>query len=128
MAATQARAGRRRATAPGAAREKPERADPPPKPTAHGDRPLRVFAYDIADDKKRARVAKVLEAVGDRVQYSVFCAALDDAAMLHVLHRIEKRIDRASDRVHVYTLCAHCAGRVRTAGADLPVAPEFDLF
>ena len=31
-----------------------------------------LVAYDIPDDKRRVRVAKALQAFGDRVQYSVF--------------------------------------------------------
>ena len=33
---------------------------------------LVIVAYDIKDDKKRSKIAKVLESFGDRVQYSVF--------------------------------------------------------
>ena len=36
-----------------------------------------VVAYDIPDDRRRTRVAKVLEDYGDRVQYSVFEMNLD---------------------------------------------------
>jgi CRISPR-associated protein Cas2 len=82
----------------------------------------------VADDKKRNRVAKVLEAVGDRVQYSVFRAELTNDEVQVVLTRLEKRIDRATDRVHVYTLCGNCTERIRTVGTDLPVQRPFDIF
>ena len=32
----------------------------------------RLIAYDIPDDRRRSRAARVLEGFGDRVQYSVF--------------------------------------------------------
>lgn len=51
---------------------------PPPKPAPIRPRLRRVFAYDVVDDEQRARVAKVLEGVGERLQYSVFAAELDD--------------------------------------------------
>src|SRR2546427_10846029 len=39
---------------------------------------LTVVAYDITDHKRLARVAKVCEDYGVRVQYSVFECRLDD--------------------------------------------------
>ena len=36
-----------------------------------------VIAYDISEDRRRARVAAVLQAYGDRVQRSVFIATLE---------------------------------------------------
>ncbi len=100
----------------------------PLKKPAPTDRRLpRVFAYDIKDDHQRARVAKVLEAVGDRIQYSVFRADLDDDGVLAVLVRIERRINLGTDRVHVFTLCSGCLGRTRTLGLDPPIVQEFDL-
>jgi CRISPR-associated protein Cas2 len=98
-----------------------------PKATASQERHKRVFAYDVVDDKKRNRVAKVLEGVGERLQYSVFVAHLDDEGVRVTLARLEKRIDRTTDRIHVFTLCACCADKTRTAGVDLPVAPGFDV-
>lgn len=89
---------------------------------------LRVFCYDIADAKKRNRIAKVLEAVGDRVQYSVFRAHLTDDEVQVVLARLERRMDRATDRIHVYTLCGACVPRIRTVGTDLPVERSCDIF
>ena len=42
--------------------------------------------------------------------------------------RLEKRIERSTDRVHVYTLCESCTPKIRTVGSDLPVAREFDVW
>jgi len=39
---------------------------------------LYVFCYDISDSKKRRRVAKRLEDIGVRVQYSVFEARMTE--------------------------------------------------
>jgi CRISPR-associated endonuclease Cas2 len=43
-----------------------------------------VIAYDISDDGRRARVAAVLQAHGDRVQRSVFVCTLE-ADILQVI-------------------------------------------
>ena len=53
------------------------------------DARLHLIAYDIPDDKRRARVAKALGAYGDRVQYSVFVV---DAAPVR-LARLEREVD-----------------------------------
>ena len=43
-----------------------------------------LVTYDITDDQRRTKVAKILEDFGDRVQYSVFEMILD---------RVEQRDD-----------------------------------
>ncbi|MEW6376162.1 MAG: CRISPR-associated endonuclease Cas2, partial [Thermodesulfobacteriota bacterium] len=36
-----------------------------------------VVSYDIPDDQRRIKIAKILEDFGDRVQYSVFECLLE---------------------------------------------------
>lgn len=81
-------------------------------------RARRVIAYDVRDDAVRTRVAKVLEAVGERVQWSVFEADLDGAVLAEVLARLDRLVDPRTDSVRVYTLCGPCAGRLRHVGLD----------
>ncbi|MGI6496948.1 MAG: CRISPR-associated endonuclease Cas2 [Kiritimatiellia bacterium] len=38
-----------------------------------------LVSYDIPDDKRRARVFKLMRGWGERVQYSVFCCQLNSA-------------------------------------------------
>lgn len=44
-----------------------------------------IIAYDIADNKRRLRVAKTLESWGYRIQESVFQLRLDNATLARVL-------------------------------------------
>ena len=44
-----------------------------------------IIAYDIADNKRRLRVAKTLESWGYRIQESVFQLRLDTATLACVL-------------------------------------------
>ena len=45
-------------------------------------KPLRyVICYDIPDDKRRIKVARCLDGYGDRVQFSVFEALIDNTLM-----------------------------------------------
>lgn len=41
-----------------------------------------LIAYDIADDRRLRRVAKVMEAYGQRLQYSVFLCDLSGAELV----------------------------------------------
>ena len=44
-----------------------------------------IIAYDIADNKRRLRVAKTLESWGYRIQESVFQLRLDSTTLARVL-------------------------------------------
>lgn len=78
-----------------------------------------VLSYDIADDRARRRVAKILEDYGDRVQLSVFEApGLDEERLAECLARVRRHLDTAGgDSLRAYPLCAACSGRIKTEGA-----------
>ena len=75
-----------------------------------------VICYDLTDDRRRQRLANTLLDYGERVQESVFVAHLDDELHRRMLERIERLIDEAVDRVHVFTLCGACEGKTRVLG------------
>lgn len=62
---------------------------------------LHVFAYDIASDRLRARVAKMLEDHGIRVQDSVFEIRADRAAIRRLAEHVAASV-AAGDSVRVY--------------------------
>jgi CRISPR-associated protein Cas2 len=82
-----------------------------------------VIAYDISDDRRRARVAKRLEAVADRVQGSVFETDLNDKALTRLLEQLAKAIDAETDGVRVYRLCGDCASVVKIIGQSKIIKP-----
>jgi CRISPR-associated protein Cas2 len=67
-----------------------------------------VIAYDISDDHRRARVAAVLQAYGDRIQRSVFLCTLEAALLAEVRSRIAAIIKPEADSVYVFRQCAAC--------------------
>jgi CRISPR-associated protein Cas2 len=75
-----------------------------------------VVSYDIVDDKKRLRVAKLLKSYGERVQKIVFECRLDDRLYLKMKREIEKIIDWEEDGVRYYILCAGCLKNVDISG------------
>lgn len=82
-----------------------------------------VIAYDISDDRRRARVAKRLESLAERVQGSVFEADLNDKALTRLLEQLVKLIDAEADGVRVYRLCSDCASVVKIVGQSKVVKP-----
>lgn len=85
---------------------------------------LVVVTYDIADDKRRVAVSKILEDFGFRVQESVFEAQLDDARMRRLCKRVATAIDERQDSLRVDRLCKECEERVTMIGCGEQVRDE----
>ena len=77
---------------------------------------LTVVAYDITDPKRLARVAKVCEDYGVRVQYSVFECRLDEDEFTDFWLKLLEEIDDDQDRMVAYKIDARCAKETLTAG------------
>ena len=56
-----------------------------------------IIAYDIADNKRRLRVAKTLESWGYRIQESVFQLRLDTATLERVRSSLAVLISESDD-------------------------------
>jgi len=79
-----------------------------------------VVAYDISDDRRRERVAKILEGFGERVQYSVFECRLDRVQYLRLRHALEDVIQADVDVVSFYFLCESDVRRIERIGRGPP--------
>ena len=77
---------------------------------------LTLVAYDISDPKRLARVARVCEDFGVRVQYSVFECRLEEAEFTEFWLRLLSKIDEDEDRVVAYKIDARSAKETLTAG------------
>ena len=77
---------------------------------------LTVVAYDITEPKRLARVAKVCEDYGVRVQYSVFECRLDEDEFTDFWLKLLEEIDDDEDRMVAYKIDARCARETLTAG------------
>lgn len=85
-----------------------------------------LVCYDIADDRRRDRLATLLLDFGPRLQESVFLCNLDDVLFQRMTERIRKTVEAAEDKVHVFTLCEACRKRVWVVGlTEVPEDPEF---
>lgn len=80
-----------------------------------------IICYDITDDHRRNRIADTLKDYGQRVQYSVFVADLDDALAHRMMEAVRREISAENDKVHFFVLCRSCCGKGQLLGlAETP--------
>lgn len=86
-----------------------------------------VVAYDIANDRRRLRVMKLLKGYGAHVQESVFECDLKEGVYLQMVKRLHRLLDLDTDNVRFYHLCAADAQRIQQMGVvrEIQVAREF---
>lgn len=78
-----------------------------------------VFAYDVADDRRRTRVAEMLGSFGRRVGLSVFEAEMTPRELGRLRAGLAGVVDADGDRVLIYRLCGPCARRGEVLGRRL---------
>lgn len=82
-----------------------------------------VVAYDVCDDRRLRRVARVLCGYGERLQYSVFRCRLNAVELERLLWELESILAK-EDRLLVMPLCQQCAeairGRSRAESWEIP--------
>jgi CRISPR-associated protein Cas2 len=87
---------------------------------------LWIVAYDVADPRRLRRVAKTLEAVGERQQKSVFDVPLSADARHRLTRRLAEIIDIKEDSVFLHPCCATCRAGIRWQG--MPPDPGHEPF
>lgn len=75
-----------------------------------------VVSYDVVDDRRRLKVAKVLSDYGQRVQKSVFECDLDERRCLKLKQAVDRLIDHEEDSVRYYYLCPRCRRALEVSG------------
>jgi len=86
---------------------------------------LYLVTYDIPSNKRRRRLASILEDYGLRVQKSVFEIWIDEADKRRLLKRLKKLIKPQEDSVRLYRLCELCQRKIQVEGLGiLPQVPR----
>ena len=79
-----------------------------------------VVSYDISDDKRRRKVAGIMEGVGYRVQYSVFECDLTGPQLKKLMRRLRPYVkSREMDSIRFYPLPADAVGKMKVMGNDM---------
>ena len=77
---------------------------------------LWVISYDIADNRRRRRLDKLLLGLGDRHLESLFECWLRADQVPTVERRIRALLDPQADRLTLVPVCRDCQRRTRTHG------------
>jgi len=67
-----------------------------------------VVSYDIANNRRRQKVVKIMEGYGRRVQYSVFECRLTVHNYRKLREKLAAIIDSKHDSILFYPLCQAC--------------------
>ena len=67
-----------------------------------------VIAYDVADDKRRRKLADTLSQIGWRLQESVFECVVDDMSTERIRQELLTMLDPETDVLHVFRQCHTC--------------------
>lgn len=68
-----------------------------------------VISYDISEDKRRNRIAKLLEGYGCRVQYSVFECHINEKRLKVLYAGLQNLVQDMTDgSVYIYYVCSSC--------------------
>ena len=87
-----------------------------------------VVAYDIADDKRRLRIVKVLEKYGVRVNFSVFECLLTESQYLKIQQLLEDKMKEKEDRIIFYPVCVNCFTKIVYHPPDKKAVSMVDFF
>lgn len=77
---------------------------------------LTMICYDIADNRRRNKVTRLLEGWGERVQESVFECHITAAQHHQIIRNIATLIDAEQDKVRYYALCGKDRGKLQVLG------------
>jgi len=78
-----------------------------------------VISYDISNDKKRVRIARILDDYGKRVQESVFeLAGLRDTVWKECVNRLREAKMAEGESIRIYGLCRDCKSKIIVIGEE----------
>ena len=82
-----------------------------------------LLVYDVRNDRRRAKIARLMESLGERVQGSVFEAYLTPEELQKIFIKSEKAMNLQEDSLRVYALCETCRPRLKTLGQGALTPP-----
>ncbi len=84
-----------------------------------------LVSYDVRDEKRLRKTAKLLEGYGQRVQFSVFRCLLSDRQVERLRWELAQRME-PSDSLLIIGLCSACVNSIRKKNLpqDWPEEPE----
>ena len=87
-----------------------------------------LICYDVVKDKRRNKVAKLLEGYGLRVQKSVFECMLTDNQYAMVNRKLNKYLNADEDQLRFYPMSGHTRRKVVILGTQPEREIDDDAF
>ncbi|MFN3373486.1 MAG: CRISPR-associated endonuclease Cas2 [Chloroflexus sp.] len=88
-----------------------------------------VISYDISVDRRRLKIAKLLEGYGQRVLESVFECDLEAGAYRQLRQKLDRLIRvEEGDSLRIYHLCGICRHHVEIIGNGPPLETSADVY
>ena len=87
-----------------------------------------LVTYDIPDDKRRTKTAKMLKDYGERVQYSVFECNMDEKLLKSLSDRAKKLLNDEEDSLRIYELSDSQKKNVTIIGLGNVIADDKDTY
>ena len=75
-----------------------------------------LISYDIADDNRRNKIAKILLDFGTRVQYSVFECNLNQEQLKMLKRRLCRKCSEDEDSIRIYILAKDSVDKIEVIG------------
>lgn len=88
---------------------------------------LYLIAYDISNDKRRAKIHKTLCGFGQWTQYSIFECFLTPKELIMLEHRLKTILNEQEDNLRIYHICAACQEKTQTIGSSPPAEDKLYL-
>lgn len=86
-----------------------------------------LVAYDVRDEKRLLRTAKLLKGYGSRLQFSVFRCRLGKRQIERLKWELTKIMDEEDDLL-IIGICAKCSNRIHRRNADETWADEVKTY
>ncbi len=80
-----------------------------------------LIAYDIREPRRLRQICKLMEAHGERLQYSVFICDLTKTELIHLRAKSERLMNLSEDSVVIVDLGDPGEKRFTFVGAHLPL-------
>jgi CRISPR-associated protein Cas2 len=71
-----------------------------------------VVVYDVADDRRRTHISKVLEKYGVRVNFSVFECMFTENQYARVQQILKDKMKEKEDIIVYYPVCVNCFTKI----------------
>ncbi len=87
-----------------------------------------MICYDVSDDKRLRRVAKILEGYGLRVQKSFFQIETDKKILDKIIKDLLEELNLKEDYLFIYPLCESCTRKaIKQGNGELIKLEAFEI-